>query len=302
MAVRCDTTTVILVTNLYTGRPQRLTVPIWVSQQFREGRIRIILRFAPLVCILATFPALGQVENAVDGNSVQVDALQALPVGDTFVRAPEPVQQSLRFPRLVASEPMVQPVAVAGLAVPPSAPPSTRKPAPVLPAATVGLAVLVPTTAPTPAVSPPRVAALAAVPLAAPPAPGAAGMSGLDFLQAWWELTLDYVTGPGRQVIVVAAMALAAALLFWRLGGRSRHPEEGVGETADIVAEPELEEWEPVAEAAAMPAEQLEEPHEELLLDPELVTERHYATLHDAVRAMKNSPMGLGSPPSNISA
>lgn len=165
-----------------------------------------------------------------------------------------PASQAIQAPRLLASDPRIDnlphvelaeraPVPRAAAAAGPVAPP--RKP--------VGVELRVqPAPASAPAASPyDRIAALSAVPVGdPPPTRQVQAMTAIEMAQSWGDIALDYVRAYWRQIGLVSAMVLAAGLLFWRLGERSRHAEQELV----LTVRARLEELEEEPSAAAMEA------------------------------------------------
>lgn len=231
-----------------------------------------ILRLAPLFCILATFPALGQVENASDAMPAEFMPSGAVQSSDMALRARGPSGLEIRAPRLLASEPRAERLSLLDFPGAGRAGEGGRS----------GLAN-VEERGPEPthhAVGNPdpldRISALSAVtpPPAAPPEQTGRMMDGFDSASDWAAIISEYLRTFWRQIGLVAAMALAAGLLFWRLGERSRADDPVV--VADEV---------PV-EAHHRDGDAYSEPVQETAV---AVLQPGAATLMEAVEAMKRA-------------
>ena len=278
------------------------------------GLMILTVRFVPLLCVLVTCPAVGQVENALDERSPDValaDAQRA-PVGQ-----PSP-SSSIQPPRLQTSEMALAEGPRGGLAIPMAQPQLSVRPQLVQLATPLGARQEAAPQTAAPAPLPlqaqtsayDRIAALSAVPLQQ--APGEAGgprQSRLASAMNGVEAALETMRPYGRQIGLVSALALTAGLLLWRLGERSRHSEQelvlgiaGWGGPIDeneklafdSLPEPDAREAEMAAPAIRRPMTIAQfTPDEELLLDtdvlggPQIKCLAQHATLREALEAMK---------------
>lgn len=261
--------------------------------------LTLTLRFVPLLCILATFPALGQVENAEDTRTAVATAPDARAPGNSW-RLPESASQAIQAPRLVADDPAIADLPRVEMVERAAATPRRS----IGPAPAVGL-VAPAQDAAAPAqegsASPyDRIAALSAVvprePTARPPGP--APVTALEIASAWIADARAYLDVYWRQVGLVSAMLLTAGLLFWRLGERSRHDEQELvleasapTDAVEISAEPLRFEQEPDAsDLPAMPAIRMASEMPQALAEvpaPVIRPARQHATLREAISAMK---------------
>jgi hypothetical protein len=254
--------------------------------------LTLTLRFVPLLCILATFPALGQVENAEDTRTAVATAPDARAPGNSW-RLPESASQAIQAPRLVADDPSITDLPRVEMV----------ERAAVTPPRSIGAAPAVGRAAPAQEgnASPyDRIAALSAVvprePTARPPGP--APVTALEVASAWIADARAYLDVYWRQVGLVSAMLLTAGLLFWRLGERSRHDEQELvleasapTDAVEISAEPLRFEQEPDAsDLPAMPAIRMASEMPQALAEasaPVIRPARQHATLREAISAMK---------------
>lgn len=280
------------MTNLYIDAAKRLT--LFQNGSAKKMRSPIhTLRFVPIICILATFPALGQVENAADDRFTQAASLDAARASSSLAPADSAdiAPPEIRAPRLAPAAPRLPTV----LPVIRVAQASRAAPTPQ--------PVVVPTAYD-------RIAALSAVPLTQPPIraePPKGGVvnEALATATAWAAVAQTYLHAYWREVGLIAAMVILSGLLFWRLGERSRHADQElvldfdamplvdgvVGRPVEellvpaapvdrvVLIEPEIEpDGLPLpAPAAAAEAFVLEETR----------SQHRFNTLHDAIAAMK---------------
>ncbi len=134
-----------------------------------------------------------------------------------------------------------------------------------------------------------RIAALSAVPLSPPPAQEARAMTVVDMASGWLEIASAFLRAHWRQAGLAGALAIAACLLFWRLGERSRHAEQELMLDGRLQEEPVFPVDALLGDGTAEPGRRVEEP---LLLDDAMaqdaVPERpQYSNLREALAAMK---------------
>lgn len=249
------------------------------------------LRFAALLCILATFPAVGQVENAADGNSGDRAQLPER-------RAPDQPVQAVGQLRLVASAPDLKATSLT-LATPAQAiapvhfaAASSAGPAPAVASGSATANAQADATDEDHAagqLAAQRIAALSAVPLTPPPARDPGPMSAMETASSWMEIASTFLRAHWRQAGFAGALAIAACLLFWRLGERSRHADQLLVLDERLQEEPafaqETLQDDEITDAALTHHEPAPA-HPQRAPEP-VTTRPHYKTLREALVAMK---------------
>lgn len=196
-------------------------VPYWVNRHNSEtstiGTKRSAITkvgWTSLLCILATFPASGQVENATEVLAASGPAFQAAQLPERGSVASERSIQEIRAPRLIASEPLIDAEAEAlPLLVPASRPEAAKDLVAVAPAASTE----------TSTVAYDRIAALAAIPLSQPAASPAQTTGSAGKLAPWTAQLRLYAVDFWRQIGLVLALLTTLSLLILRIGERGRH-------------------------------------------------------------------------------